>query len=218
MSYSDNKLRQAISDARKATEERKKRNFTESMEMLISLRDINLKDPSQRFNFDSVLPNHINDSPTITVFAEGDMQTRGQAIGLTVYGRDEMEDLGKNPKEARKIANNTDYFICMAPLMPILGRYWGKVLGPRGKMAKPVPPNADLEPLIESFSRTIKLRVKENPSVNVKIGTLAHSDEELSANAQTVVQSISNKLPKGIIQIRKIAFKTTMGPCIVVKK
>jgi len=214
MSFSENEIRETISEARKSAKERKERNFTESMEILVSLRDIDLKDPTQRFNVEAKVPHPVNEDPTTVVFAEGDMGIRAQDLGLTVYGRKETEDLGKNPKEARRVARQTDFLICMAPLMPIVGRYWGKILGPRGKMPKPVPPNAELKPLIDDFTRTVRLRVKTNPSVNAKIGDLDNSDEELAENGQVVIQTVIRNLERGRLQLKQVMFKTTMGPSV----
>ena len=48
--------------------------------------------------------------------------------------------------------------------MPLVGRTLGPVLGPRGKMPIPVPPNADLAPIIDKHRKTVVVRMRANQS------------------------------------------------------
>lgn len=41
--------------------------------------------------------------------------------------------MGKDRKGAKKIANQHDFFVAQADMMPLVGRFLGPVLGPRKK-------------------------------------------------------------------------------------
>jgi large subunit ribosomal protein L1 len=214
MSLSATQIHEAISRAKELGAERK-RKFTETLEISVGLRNIDLKNPSNRFNFEVRLPHSLREDVRVGVFAEGDLATRAQNLGLKVIGRDELEALGKDPKAAKKLANNYDFFIAMAPFMPLIGRFLGKILGPRAKMPKPVPPTfRDLEDLVSNYKRTVVLRIKTQPVVSVPVGKVTSSEDELTENASVIIQSLLGKLEKGPQQIKRITFKTTMGPAV----
>ncbi len=212
MAYSIDKIQEAITKVRNSAE--KKPKFTESVEILVGLREIDLKDPSKRFNISAVLPHPVRKKTKLGVFAEGELAVHANKLGLRVISKEETESLAKDPKAAKKIASDYDFFVALAPLMPLVGRYWGKFLGPRGKMPKPIPPSSDLEKLLSEYNRTINLRLRTNPSINSKIGTIENSDQELAENASSVINTLANKLERGIQQINKVSIKTTMGKII----
>lgn len=215
MSFSATQIHQAISKAKELGAERK-RKFTETLEILVGLRNIDLKNPSNRFNIEVRLPHNLREDVRVAVFAEGDLATRAGNLGLRIVGRDELEAFGKDPKGAKKLANSHDFFVAMAPFMPLIGRFLGKILGPRAKMPKPIPPAfQDLEGLISNYKRTVILRVKTQPVMCVPVGKVSSSEDELTENASVIIQSLLGKLERGQQQIKKITFKTTMGPSVI---
>ncbi|MHA2297088.1 MAG: 50S ribosomal protein L1 [Candidatus Hodarchaeales archaeon] len=207
---------QGFSDAIKHVKDesiKKSRNFTESVELIVGFKDVNLKDPSNRFNIESLLPYEIKKDIKICIIAGGNIATQAANLGLTVISKEDLEALGKDTKRAKKFASSYDFFLAEPPLMGLAGRYLGRVLGPRGKIHKPIPPPAatDLNKFLSNYRRTVRLRIKSNPTFGVRIGTLTNNDEELEENAMTIYNTLVNKLPRGIQQIRRVFMKTTMG-------
>ena len=98
--------------------------------------------------------------------------------------------------------------------MPVVGKVLGQLLGPRGKMPTPVPFNAPIESLLQRFRSSIKVRVRSSLSMSCKIGDETMSDEDLAANASTVISSVEKKLPTGDRNIKNILLKTTMGKIV----
>ncbi|OLS19514.1 MAG: 50S ribosomal protein L1 [Candidatus Heimdallarchaeota archaeon LC_3] len=213
MSYQKPALLEAVGKVRQG----KERNFVQSVEVLISLRDINLKDPSQRFNIESLLPHAIKKEIKIVLFADGDLAVRGKNEGLTVISSDKFDQLVKNPKDGKKLADDHDFFLAERQYMAKVGRFLGKILGPRGKMPKPVAPNVNINDLKENYFRTIRLRLRENPCLNARIGTLSNSDEELADNIISCLATVTGKLPRGAQHIKKVYMKTTMGSSVLIE-
>ena len=56
--------------------------------------------------------------------------------------------------------------------MPSIGKSFGPILGPKGKMPDPVPSSADPGPLINRLRRTVKVRSKDKPTFHALIGNL----------------------------------------------
>ena len=214
MSWQANSITEALEQVRKS----KKRNFTESVELLIALRDVNLKDPSQRFNIETKIPHPIKKTIRVGLFADGDLAVRAKADGMTVLNKDQLEQTAKDVKAAKKLANEHDYFVAERPFMPLVGRFYGKVLGPRGKMPKPVASNVDVTTLKQDYSRTIRIRLRETPSINTRVGTLDNSDQELVENILAALGTIQGKLPRGNDMIKNAYIKSTMSPAVALKK
>ncbi|MEM1607034.1 MAG: 50S ribosomal protein L1, partial [Candidatus Bathyarchaeia archaeon] len=131
--------------------------------------------------------------------------------------REEIESLMGDKKRQRQIAKRFDSFIATAPLMPLVGRVFGAILGPRGKMPTPVPPTVDIEREVERHRRLVMVRTRGQPVLSCRVGTEDMSDDELIDNIEAVLSRIEGKLKRGIKNIASIYIKATMGPPVKVK-
>ena len=216
MAFDRQKIVEAVKEAKARA---KPRNFTQTVEMAVNLKDIDLKKPENRFKLEVVLPHGRGKEPKIAVIADGAVAEAAKKLGLDVISGEQLEELAKNPREARKLAKNYDFFIAAAPLMPKIGRYLGRYLGPRNKMPQVVPPTmTNLEPIVARLRRTVKLQLKNNPVVHAPIGTEDMDDEKLAENAEAVLNAILNKLERGENQVKSVYVKTTMGPAVKVER
>jgi large subunit ribosomal protein L1 len=125
--------------------------------------------------------------------------------------------LGKDKKATRKLVTEYDYFIAEAPLMPLVGKTIGPILGPRGKMPTPVPPNAPIDQIVNSHRKLIRVRVRDQPVVQCRIGTEKMPDEKIAENALAVFSRVEAKLERGAKNIRQVLVKTTMGKPVKVQ-
>ena len=200
---------------KEAKEQSKPRNFTESVDIIINVRDLDVKKPENRFSEEVVLPKGRGKQVKLGVIADGELIVQAKEAGVAlVINKTDLEELGKDRKEAKKVANSVDFFIAQADMMPLVGRFLGPVLGPRNKMPKPVPASIKLAPLLDRFQNTIKVGIKQQPSIQVIIGTQDMSDEDLAENIETVLTVLDRQLDKGRNQIKSMFIKTTMGPVV----
>ena len=140
-----NRINQAIEDALTTD---KKRKFVESVEVAINLRDVDLQNPQKRINAEVALPHGRGRPARVAVFAQGEMAVISKKIVDTVISPDQIEDLSDNKREAKKLADKFDFFVAETGLMATIGKSLGIVFGPRGKMPRPIPPQADIERII----------------------------------------------------------------------
>ena len=201
----------------KIKEESPSRNFVESVDIAINLKDINLQDPSKRFQMEIHLPNPLDKEIKVCVLGEGSHLVEAESIASRVVNKDELDNLSRDAKLAKKLAQDYDYFVATASLMPIIGRSLGKVLGPRGKMPKPVPPTAPIEPLIKDYQSIVQIRLRQSPVIHARIGTVAMDNDAILENILAVVRNVENRLEKGANNVRSIYIKTTMGPAVKIK-
>ena len=205
----EKKINQSIKDA---LSNAPKRNFVESVDITFTIRDVDLKNPTNRIKEEIRLPSGRGRELKIAMFAASEAATMAKAAGITVITPQEIEDLGGNKGKAKKVANTYDYFLSEVPHMGLIGRYLGVVLGPRGKMPRPVPPTLDPGVIATGLMSTVVVKSGDKITFHATIGTVNQSQEELQANAMAVYDRVTSKLERGIGNIRSLYIKTTMGP------
>lgn len=190
------------------------RNFTQSVDMAINLRDLDLSDPKNRIDQEVVLPRGRGKEVRVGIFASGEMATKARDVADIVIQPEEIEDLADDKTEARSLAKEMDFFLAEAPMMPTIGRTLGVVLGPRGKMPTPLQPGTDPVETIESLRNTVRVRSKDNTTFHVAVGVEELSKEELADNVKAVLDRIRRNLERGENNLDSVYVKTTMGPSV----
>ena len=140
---------QLINLVKSARELSTKRKFTQSVELTMVLKDIDVK---KGFALNEVvpLPNKPGRQASICIIASGDMGTRARKAEVDkVIEPEELNRLGTNKREARKIVRAYDFFLADTSLMSSVGRSLGQFLGPKGKMPTPFPYGAPIETIAE---------------------------------------------------------------------
>ncbi len=215
MSLDSKALLESVKEAKNKTEKRK---FTQSIELIISLRDIDMKKPESRIQESVELPHAIGKQSKICVIATGDLALRARKAGADlVIERADLEALAGDKKRQKTLVDEYEYFISEAPLMPTVGRVLGAVLGPKGRMPAPVPPNVDIASAIERQRKMVQVRLRSQPILQCRIGTEDMTDEQIAQNIETVIRRLEGKLKRGLKNIRSIVVKTTMGPPVQLK-
>ena len=200
-----------IQEAKKGERERK---FKESLELYITLKDIDVK---KGFALNEViqLPNQMSKPAGVCVMASGDMGLKAkEAKADEVLDNDNVNKLAEDKRASRKLINKYDFFLADTKLMPVVGKSLGQLLGPRGKMPTPVPFNAPIESFLSRFKTSIRVRVKNSLSISCKVGDSEMDEHQVAANAMAVINNLKGKLPNGDKNIRKYMIKTTMGKAV----
>ncbi|MBL7206015.1 MAG: 50S ribosomal protein L1 [Candidatus Aenigmarchaeota archaeon] len=199
---------EAIKSAREAS---KKRKFNQTWDLIVNLKNINLKkEVENRFNLDHLLPEGRGEGLKVAVIADSLASKAGKCADLVVR-KQEIPSISKDKKKLKNIAESYDFFYAEATLMIDVAKNFGAILGPRGKMAKPIPPNVDVEPFVKRAKRLTKLKLSEIPVVYVAIGKEDMADEKIAKNVESVYGVITEKMPKGKENIKSVYLKLTMG-------
>ena len=205
---------QLVEVIKQAKESDKERKFTQSVEMIIVFRDVDVK-KGFAINETVQLPKKATKPASVCIMASGDMGTKAKnAKADMVMDENDVTKLSADKKKSKKIINEYDFFLADTKLMPTVGKKLGQLLGPRGKMPTPIPFNAPIESFLERFRSSVKIKVKGSLSMSCKIGDESMNDADLAVNANAIVNTIEKTLPNGNKNIKKIMFKTTMGKSI----
>lgn len=198
-------LEEAISEIKENSD----KNFTQTLDLIVNLRHVDVdKNP---IDLEIQLPNGRGKELNIGIIADR-MLSDAKDVTDYVISKDEIETI--DDKELKKMADECDFFLAEASCMPLVGKHLGQVLGPRGKMPKPLPPDAPVKEMAENLQNTIKLEAKKFPMIQTVIGTEDMSDEELQENLSRVLEAVESDLPRGKEQIKKVLVKPTMGSTV----
>ena len=215
MSLDAKALVQSVKEAKSKAEKRK---FAQSVELIINLREIDMKKPESKIQESIELPHPVGKQSKVCVIATGELALKARRAGADlVVERAELEALGGDKKKQKALVNEYEHFISEAPLMPTVGRVLGAVLGPKGRMPTPVPPSVDIAGAIEKQRKIVQVRLRSQPVLQCRIGTEDMSDEQIAQNIEAVVRRLEGKLKRGLRNIRSIVIKTAMGPPVRLK-
>lgn len=215
MSLNKKTIQEAVKQVK---EQSKKKKFNQTMELIINLRDIDMKKPEAKIQETIELPHTPSKKAKVCVIATGELALKAKKAGAElVMGKAELESLSTDKKRQKQLANNYDVFIAEAPLMPMVGKALGSIFGPRGKMPKPVPPTTDIKAQIIRWRKTVNIRLRGQPVLQCAVGTEDMKDEEIAENVMAVVRRVEGRLKRGLKNITTICLKTTMGSPVKIK-
>jgi len=200
----------------RALDEAPPRNFRETVDLAVNLRDLDLNDPSKRVDESVVLPSGTGQETQIVVFASGETALRAEEVADQVLDGDDLEDLGDDTDAAKDLADETDFFVAEASMMQDIGRFLGTVLGPRGKMPTPLQPDDDVVETVNRMKNTVQLRSRDRRTFHTRVGAQDMDSEEIADNIDVIVRRLEASLEKGPLNIDSMYVKTTMGPSVEV--
>lgn len=211
-----------ILDALREAKEGKKRNFSQSIDLIINLKGINIKNTENTIDFYMTLPKQPAKKFKIAAIVDAEMVEEAKKTADTIITKEQLTHLEKNKKEAKKLANKNDYFIAQANVMKNIATTLGRVLGPKGKMPNPkagavFPPKTQLKPLYEKMQKTIRINNKSQPILHARIGEETMKDEDIVENAIAIYKQTITALPGAENNIKSILLKTTMGKSVKIK-
>lgn len=191
----------------------RKRNFKQSIELLINIEGIDLKKPENRFVEDVELPQGLGGRKRkICVIATPALASEARKIPEIdrVIERDELESLVGNKRAAKKIASQYDYFLVDPPLMGLTAKALGAALGGRGKRPIPIAPGTSIVDLARKYARTVTVNIRKNPQAMCIIGVEDMDTKSLVENALSVISKVANRLEKHFENIKSMYVKKTM--------
>ena len=196
-----------------------KRNFQQTFDLVINLKEINIKKQEERVELYAHLHYTKGKKPKICALVDKELIAKAKEVFDFVVSKDEFIKYKKDKKLVKKLASSYDYFVAQANLMADIASTFGKVFGPKGKMPSPkagcvVPPNADLKAVIKNLGETSKLVTKNDITIRTTVGLENMKDEEILDNIQTIYTSLTHALPQEKNNIKSFNLKLTMGPLI----
>jgi large subunit ribosomal protein L1 len=197
---------------KKLLEESPQRKFSESVDLAINLKNLDLNQPKNRVDEEIVLPNGLGKELKVGVFAKGEVAMQAKQAGAAyVFDDADIQEMKENKARAKSIAGECDFFIAETQFMASIGKTLGTVLGPRGKMPVPLLPGKSIGEMIQSKQSAVRVRSKDKMTFHVTVGRRDMPPEKLAQNIDTVIARVERALVKGKHNIKSVYVTTTMG-------
>jgi len=194
-----------ILESVKKARESEKRNFNQTFDLIINLKEIDLKKAGNKIDEHFILPKGTGKEASITLFSDSAKKIEGCKI---IKGT-EIESLGKKKKNLKKVIKETDFFLSEPKLMPVVGKHLGKFLAPRGMMPKPVA--GDINKIIEDTKKGVKIKLDKQLIIHTVVGSEKMDDKDIEENVKALLTYLEKKLPMKRNNIKSVYLKTTMG-------
>jgi len=192
-----------------------KRKFSQSFDLIVNLKDLNIKNPEHQLDFFVTLPFTTGKKRSVCALVGLELKESAKACDQTVL-LDDFPGFEGDKKKIRHLSKKHAFFIAQATIMPQVAKVFGKSLGTKGKMPNPkagcvVPPNANLTPLYEKLQKTLRITAKVQPVVKCRVGTEDMDDKEVLDNIMAIFNQIIHHLPNERNNIKNVYLKVTMG-------
>ena len=211
--------KQVLEALKHAKELSQKRNFKQTVELIINLKGLDLKKPEHQVDLFVPLHKPRGKGVKLCALVGPELQASAKEACDKVVLLDDFDKFSKDKKAVKRLANEYDFFIAQANIMPKIASAFGRVLGPKGKMPNPkagciVPPKGSLKPLKQKLSNTIKITAKTSPLIQCAIGKEDMPDEDVMDNIMTVYDQVIHHLPNEKHNIKSVFIKLTMGKSV----
>eukprot|EP00033_Pygsuia_biforma_P000057 GCRY01000073.1.p1 GENE.GCRY01000073.1~~GCRY01000073.1.p1 ORF type:complete len:217 (-),score=61.49 GCRY01000073.1:120-770(-) len=189
----------------------KQRKFTETIELQISLKNY---DPQKDKRFAGSIKLPYIPRPNLKCCVLGDAVHCDQAtaLGVDCMTVDQLKNLKKNKKLVKKLAKKYDFFLASDVIIKQIPRLLGPGLNKAGKFPTLITHNDDITEKMNEVKTTIKFQLKKVLCMNVAIGNVTMSADDVVENIQLGVNYLVSLLKKHWQNVSRLYIKSTMGP------
>nr|ABZ04225.1 ribosomal protein rpl10a [Lineus viridis] len=204
-------LNEAVSAILAYSTETKKRKFTESVELQISLKNY---DPQKDKRFTGTVKLKNIPRPKLKICVLGDQQHCDEAKANELPNMDveALKKLNKNKKLVKKLAKKYDGFLASDSLIKQIPRILGPGLNKAGKFPSVLSHNEAMVAKIEESKATIKFQMKKVLCLSAAVGHVQMTQDELVANCILAINFLVSLLKKNWQNVKALYVKSTMGP------
>jgi large subunit ribosomal protein L10Ae len=194
----------------KSSQGEKKRNFLETVELQISLKNY---DPQKdkRFSGTVKLPHVPREKYRVCVLGDAAHCDEANANEISCMDVEALKKFNKDKKLVKKLAKKYDAFMASESLIRQIPRLLGPGLNKAGKFPTLITHQESMVNKIKDIKCTIKFQMKKVLCLAVAIGNVQMSEDELVQNLNLAVNFLVSLLKKNWQNVRSLHIKSTMG-------
>ena len=191
--------------------EGKKRNFTETVEIQITLKNY---DPQRdkRFSGTFKLPQIPRPNLKCCMLGNAAHCEQADRIGIDHMSVEDLKKLNKNKKLVKKLAKKYDFFMASDNMIKQIPRLLGPGLTKAGKFPTLLSSGEDMQEKIDEVKATIKFQMKKVMCLNVAVANVDMEKQQIIVNVQLAANFLASLLKKQWQNIGQMYIKSTMGP------
>ncbi|KAL1983868.1 hypothetical protein VTN96DRAFT_9792 [Rasamsonia emersonii] len=204
-------VRQNVRELLDYSNNQKKRNFLETVELQIGLKNY---DPQRDKRFSGTIKLPSIPRPGMTVCILGDQHDldRAKHLGIDSMSAEDLKKLNKNKKLIKKLARKYDAFLASDGLIKQIPRLLGPGLSKAGKFPTPISHSEDMANKVNEVKSTIKFQLKKVLCLGVAVGNVAMTEDELISNIMLAINYLVSLLKKGWQNVGSLVIKASMSP------
>ncbi|RJE20385.1 Ribosomal protein [Aspergillus sclerotialis] len=204
-------VRQNVQQLLDYSQNEKKRNFLETVELQIGLKNY---DPQRDKRFSGTIRLPTVPRPGMTICILGDQHDldRAKHHGIDGMSSDDLKKLNKNKKLIKKLARKYDAFLASEGLIKQIPRLLGPGLSKAGKFPTPLSHSEDMNTKVTDVKSTIKFQLKKVLCLGVAVGNVSMTEDELVANVMLSINYLVSLLKKGWQNVGSLVIKASMSP------
>lgn len=189
----------------------KKRNFTETVELQVTLKNY---DPLRDKRFSGTFRLPVIPRPLSSVCILGNQKhcEKAEQIGVDKLNVEDLKKFNKNKKLIKKFAKKYDNFLASASLIKQIPRILGPGLTKAGKFPAVLDDNDNVQEKIDATKATIKFQMKKVMCMSLAVGNVLMAPTEIALNIQLAVNFLVSLLKKNWQNIKVLYIKSSMGP------
>merc|ERR1712106_395294 len=174
----------------------KPRKFLESVDLQIGLKNY---DPQKDKRFSGTVKLKHIPRNKFKVCILGDQAHCDEAAekGIACMSADELKKLNKDKKKVKKLAKGYDAFLCSDTLIK--------------QIPTLITHTDDIEAKVVDLKSTIKFQMKKVLCLNVAVGHVKMTEEELAQNVHLAMNFLVSLLKKHWQNVKSLHIKSTMG-------
>jgi len=200
----------------KVLSEKGNKNFSQTVDLVINLKDLDLKKPDHQIDIFVDLPHSRGKVNKICGFIGPELLSEAKEnLDFSIEVHD-FDIYKSDPKKIKALVNSYDLFISQATIMPQVATVFGRVLGPRGKMPNPkagciVPPKSQLGSVRARLEKVIRVSAKSSLCVQAPVGIESQPVNDILDNIEAVYTALISSTIQGENNVKAILLKLTMG-------
>jgi len=204
-----------IEALKKLKDSSKKRSFKQSVDLIITFKDIDMKKTDNQITLFANLPHNPGKEVKVCALVGPESAEESKPADKVVL-LDDFEKYQKDKKALKKLANDYDFFVAQANLMAKVAAAFGRVFGPKGKMPNPkagcvVPSKTNLTPVIARLRKSIKLQSRNTTMIQAIVGKEDMDENQIAENAVSIYDQIIHALPQEKNNIKSVLLKLSMS-------
>ena len=103
---------------KKAKDISQKRNFKQTIDLIINLKELNLKSSDNQLNLFMTLPHPTGKQVKVCGLVGPELADHAKEVFDNVVNADDFDKYAKDAKLTKKLADDYDYFVAQANIMP----------------------------------------------------------------------------------------------------
>merc|ERR1711950_118108 len=203
-------LKESVAELLKNSTDLKKRKFLETVDLQIGLKNY---DPQKDKRFSGTVKLKHVPRPKFTVCVLGDQAhiDEAKSKNIPAMSADDLKKLNKNKKLVKKLAKKYDAFLASESLIKQIPRLLGPGLNKAGKFPTMLTHQDDMLGKVNDIKATIKFQMKKVLCLNVAVGNVDMSEDQLVQNLNLSINFLVSLLKKNWQNVKSLTIKSTMG-------